>query len=106
MTPADVVTAHTEYSGLAEEVEVVEDLHRLGVPRVARRRARRSRRIRAALAAGRWRRGRHGFGADPAEDAGEVGAGCRLRGRHVRVNLTGLRRADDEDRGTETERDE
>ena len=44
MMPADVVTAHDGVLGLSEEVEVVEHLHRIGVPAVARRRTGRPRR--------------------------------------------------------------
>ena len=77
MTPADVITAHAEYLGLADEVEVVEHLHGVGMPRGPRRRAGRA--VRAPAGglrprARRWRRG-------PARTAGRKAARipCRRR---------------------------
>ena len=91
MMPCDVVIAHDEILGHPDVVHVVEDLRRLGVPRLARRWWRRASAATAATgspgaAATRLTNGPC-FGADAVEESRVFFPGRNLRGRDVFLHL-------------------
>ena len=85
MMPCDVVTAQAEYSVWPSEVEVVEDLHRLGVP--CRTLGRTGRAWSGGRRAPRWRGRRRNRGvACRVEHAGPFLSGRLLRGGDMRFD--------------------